>query len=530
MAATNFTPISLYYTTTVSAAPTAGNLVNGELAINITDGKLYYKDNAGVVQTIAGKGGAGVAGGSNTQVQYNSSGSLAGSANMTFNGTTLTLANDASISGLTVGKGTGGVSSNAVLGLNAMQGSNSGTGQNVAIGNGALNANTTGAWGVGVGSLSLLSNTTGSFNVSVGGGALQSNTTASQNTAVGYQAAYANTTGSITAFGYQAGLANTTGADITALGFWAVKSNTTGTANVGVGGYALQNTSTGISNTALGYTSLQANTTGSSNVALGYQTLIQNTTASYNTAVGYQAGYSQTTAEYNTFIGYYAGRSTTGGQNTFLGKFAGNAVTTGTANTIIGAYNGNQEGLDIRTASNYIVLSDGGGSPRGIFDSTGRFLVGTASNAQSSKVKIDGGSDFSLETFRSGTGTSTQVIFTNSNGIVGQIQTSGSATLYLTTSDYRLKNVFGYVSDAGQRIDALEPIEYEFKAGGRTKGFLAHKFAEVYPNSVSGEKDAVDKDGKPVYQAMQASSSEVMADLIAEIQSLRKRVALLESK
>jgi hypothetical protein len=55
MAATNFTPISLYYTTTAAAAPSAGNLVNGELAINITDGKLYYKDNAGVVQLLASK-------------------------------------------------------------------------------------------------------------------------------------------------------------------------------------------------------------------------------------------------------------------------------------------------------------------------------------------------------------------------------------------------------------------------------------------------------------------------------------------
>jgi hypothetical protein len=90
MAQSGYTPISLYYTTTAAAAPTAGNLVNGELAINITDGRLYYKDNAGVVQIIAGKGGTGVAGGSNTQVQFNSSGSLAGSANLTFNGTTLT--------------------------------------------------------------------------------------------------------------------------------------------------------------------------------------------------------------------------------------------------------------------------------------------------------------------------------------------------------------------------------------------------------------------------------------------------------
>ena len=53
MAATGFTPISLYYSTTGSAVPTNTNLVNGELAINITDGKLYYKDNANVVKLLA---------------------------------------------------------------------------------------------------------------------------------------------------------------------------------------------------------------------------------------------------------------------------------------------------------------------------------------------------------------------------------------------------------------------------------------------------------------------------------------------
>jgi hypothetical protein len=55
MAQTGFTPISTYYTTTASAVPTAGNLVNGELALNINtaDGKLFYKDSAGVVQVLA---------------------------------------------------------------------------------------------------------------------------------------------------------------------------------------------------------------------------------------------------------------------------------------------------------------------------------------------------------------------------------------------------------------------------------------------------------------------------------------------
>ena len=53
MAATGYTPISLYYTTTAAAVPVNTNLVNGELAINITDGKLYFKNNSGTVTLLA---------------------------------------------------------------------------------------------------------------------------------------------------------------------------------------------------------------------------------------------------------------------------------------------------------------------------------------------------------------------------------------------------------------------------------------------------------------------------------------------
>lgn len=55
MAATGYTPIQLYYSTTTTNAPSAGNLVDGELAINTADGKLFYKDNGGAVQVIAWK-------------------------------------------------------------------------------------------------------------------------------------------------------------------------------------------------------------------------------------------------------------------------------------------------------------------------------------------------------------------------------------------------------------------------------------------------------------------------------------------
>lgn len=93
MPQTNYTPILIYASGTTGNTPAAGNLTNSsggsELAINYFDGRLFYKDASNVVQVLATKG-TGIIGGSNTQVQFNSSGSLAGSANLTWSGTVLT--------------------------------------------------------------------------------------------------------------------------------------------------------------------------------------------------------------------------------------------------------------------------------------------------------------------------------------------------------------------------------------------------------------------------------------------------------
>ena len=168
-----------------------------------------------------------------------------------------------------------------------------------------------------------------------------------------------------TVVGASAFTTNTTGATSVSVGAFSLGVNSTGNDNTVVGygaGYYI----TGSGNTGVGRSTLSSGNSGASggaNTAVGYYALQANTTASYGTAVGYQAGHSSQTADYNTFVGYRAGYSTTGDQNTFLGKFAGNAVTSGATNTIVGAYNGNQGGLDIRTASNYTVISDGGGTP-----------------------------------------------------------------------------------------------------------------------------------------------------------------------
>jgi hypothetical protein len=167
-----------------------------------------------------------------------------------------------------------------------------------------------------------------------------------------------------------------------------------------------------------------------------------------------------------------------------------------------------------------------------IVPSGGNLLVGTTSNVGSARVNVSfsGPSNDGVDIIDASDGSGSQFIaFRNSSGTaIGTITrvTTTNAVTYNTTSDYRLKTVVGAVTGHGERIDALEPIEYTWKEDGtRTRGFLAHQFQEVYAQSVTGSKDEVDAEGNPKYQAMQASSSEVIADLVAEIQSLRKRLA-----
>jgi hypothetical protein len=99
---------------------------------------------------------------------------------------------------------------------------------------------------------------------------------------------------------------------------------------------------------------------------------------------------------------------------------------------------------------------------------------------------------------------------------------AGGQVIYAATSDHRLKESIADLTGSGEFIDSLRPRSYVLKASGATcAGFIAHEFAEVSPNSVYGEKD-----GEQL-QSMSASTSEVMANIIAELKSLRLRVAAL---
>ena len=117
----------------------------------------------------------------------------------------------------------------------------------------------------------------------------------------------------------------------------------------------------------------------------------------------------------------------------------------------------------------------------------------------------------------------------NPNGQVGKIQTSGSATSFLTSSDYRLKEDIVPMTGALAKVAALKPVTYKWKIDGTDgQGFIAHELAEVVPDCVGGEKDAVDANGNPQYQGVDTSF--LVATLTAAIQELTARVVALEAK
>jgi hypothetical protein len=206
------------------------------------------------------------------------------------------------------------------------------------------------------------------------------------------------------------------------------------------------------------------------------------------------------------------GASFAGVCNVRLKSLTTTAVTGAAAFTIT-TYDGTSEGERLRvTALGELLV--GGTSPTG----SGKLCVVYDGNLFNGLALNDTASV-------SGAGYSYFQIGGTTIGSINRVGAT-SAVIYNTTSDYRLKTVVGSVTGHGSRIDALKPIDYLWTEGGQqARGFLAHEFQTVYPNSVTGDKDAVDADGNPKYQSMQAATSEVIADLVAEIQSLRQRLS-----
>jgi hypothetical protein len=110
----------------------------------------------------------------------------------------------------------------------------------------------------------------------------------------------------------------------------------------------------------------------------------------------------------------------------------------------------------------------------------------------------------------------------------GSISRSGTTGVaYNTSSDYRLKENVAPVDNAAARVKALKPCRFNFIGEERTvDGFLAHEAQEVVPESVAGDKDAVDADGKPMYQGI--DQSKLVPLLTAALQEALERIEALE--
>jgi len=185
-------------------------------------------------------------------------------------------------------------------------------------------------------------------------------------------------------------------------------------------------------------------------------------------------------------------------------------------------------------------------------NNSGQLLVGATSFTGTARVMIMAdGTYATLECQAPGTGSYGQIQFVNGNGGVGSIVTNGSTTTYNITSDRRLKsNITSLTSsDSGPIIDALLPRKFNWNADGSTSmGFITDEYQNQFPGAITGQPNATtteeyeitpaikDEQGNittpavmgtrtvPVYQQGDFSTSEFMAVLVAEIQSLRARL------
>jgi hypothetical protein len=214
----------------------------------------------------------------------------------------------------------------------------------------------------------------------------------------------------------------------------------------------------------------------------------------------------------------------------------------GSGSTFLFSLTSNASGTQLQTTTAVPLIFSTNAGERARITSGGDLLVGTTSQIGSEKFGVDsgsgaagkfkGGSDANVTLDMWNPATSGDNIFAafrtetaeTTRGSITYNRTAGLVA-YNVTSDYRAKDISGPVTDSGALIDSV-PV-YMGKMKGATQErpmFIAH---EVPAYAHTGEKDAVDDDGKPVYQQMDASA--LIPVMWAEIQSLRARLAALEA-
>ena len=191
-------------------------------------------------------------------------------------------------------------------------------------------------------------------------------------------------------------------------------------------------------------------------------------------------------------------------------------------------------------------------------DSAGNVLIGTTGTPNGTSVYgsgfINDSNDANILIMASSTSSAkTLIAFRNPNGTVGSIQTNASATSYVTSSDYRLKENVVEMTGALDRVAQLKPSRFNFISDSDTTvdGFLAHEVQSVVPEAITGTKDGMkdeeyektpavydgdelvteavmDTRSVPDYQGI--DQSKLVPLLVGAIQELQARIEVLESK
>jgi hypothetical protein len=191
-------------------------------------------------------------------------------------------------------------------------------------------------------------------------------------------------------------------------------------------------------------------------------------------------------------------------------------------------------------AADTIAFAEGGTESMRI-DSNGRWMVKTTTPLNSGSARGSLVFDGTVEQgmfIASSAGASPQCMGFNHNTTtnVGSINITASATSYATSSDYRLKENIVPMTGALDKVALLKPVTYTWKIDNSAgQGFIAHELAEIIPDCVTGEKDAVNKDGS--IKPQQIDTSFLVATLTAAIQEqqtiindLKARIETLEAK
>lgn len=531
MAATNYSPIQLYYSTTASAAPAAGNLVSGELAINITDGKLYYKDNAGTVQLLST---STTANGTANGVLYlnGSKVATAGSA-LTFDGTgfqlststggnfylnsTTTGTSNQIVSLLNNGNGYGNLNYKAfdhIWSYGATEQMRlTSTGLGIGTSSPAYKLDVNGVTRLGAGSPAILAGVGGAF----AGGQGELYTIGTNTMGIG-------TTGA-------AALRLYTNSTLQAT------IDSSGNLGLGVTPSAWRSGAKAFQLGATGYASLNEQANGSTSLNFNCYESAANTWTYFVTGVA-PTRYTQLSGAHAWFT---APSGTAGNAITFTQAMtldaSGNLLVGGTTNSgslKILATDGTVQAGFLPYAAGSIAYTGTwtnhsfgfatNGTERARIDSSGKLLVGTTTvgyGSQSGFTFAPDSASYYTVSHASGSSSGNGYAYYAYNGsLIGSITQSGTTgVLYNITSDQRLKENIADADSASALIDSLQVRKFDWKADGNHQryGFIAQELVAMAPEAVHQPADPE--------EMMAVDYSKLVPMLVKEIQSLRKRLA-----